>query len=146
MAGRTMLARRIARFGTPSQRALVVDFVRFGIVGASGFVVDTAVIYTVRAQLGLYWAGGLSYLVAATWTWAFNRMWTFAGQGSGPLWREWLRWMTVNASGLVFNRGAYVLLIAYVPACREHPVLAVAAGSVCGMFANFYLSRRLVFR
>ena len=136
----------LARYLTPGQLGLLADFLRFGIVGTSGFLVDTAVIYAVRGQLGLYWAGAASYLVAATWTWAFNRRWTFAGQGSGPLWQEWLRWMAVNASGLVFNRGAYFILVTYSPACQAHPVIAVAAGSIAGMFANFFLARRLVFR
>ena len=53
--------------------------------------------------------------------------------------------MFVNLSGLVFNRGAYVLLVVYSAVCREWPVLAVAAGAVAGLFANFFLSRRLVF-
>lgn len=127
-------------------RAVLVDFFRFGVVGASGFVVDTAVVYTVRGLVGLYAAGFVSYLVAVTWTWWFNRSWTFRGQGDGPAWRQWLRFAAVNTSGFVCNRGLYVVLITTSVLCRENPVLAVAAGSVAGMFANFALSRRLVFR
>ena len=130
---------------TPAQRRLLAEFLRFGIVGASGFVVDTAVVYAVRGQLGLYGAGLVSYVVAATWTWAFNRIWTYRGQGEGPAWRQWLRWMGVNLSGFVCNRGLYAALIAFSVTCRAYPVLAVAAGSVAGMFANFALSRRFVF-
>jgi hypothetical protein len=77
--------------GTPAQRALVASFLRFGVVGASGFLVDTAVVYATKGALGLNGAGIPAYIAAATWTWAFNRWWTFRGQGSGPMWRQWLR-------------------------------------------------------
>jgi putative flippase GtrA len=46
----------------------------------------------------------------------------------------------------VLNRGTYALLVTFVPLCAEQPVYAVAAGAVAGMFVNFGLSRRVVFR
>lgn len=143
MAG---LARLMGRWLTEGQLRLLMDFLRFGVVGASGFVVDTAVVYGVRGWVGLIWAGLLSYVVAATWTWAVNRAWTFAGRGSGPLWREWVRWMVVNLAGFACNRGLYSLLVVNSEVCRAYPVLALAAGTFAGMFANFFLARRLVFR
>ncbi len=130
----------------PKHRALAAEFLRFGTVGASGFVVDTAVVYGAKAVVGLYAAGLLSYLVAATWTWFFNRLWTFSGRGGGPAWRQWLRFLVANLSGFVLNRGAYAVLIAVSATCREYPVLAVAVGTGCGMFVNFFASRRMVFR
>jgi putative flippase GtrA len=33
-----------------------------------------------------------------------------------------------------------------VPVAAEQPVIAIVAGSIAGMFVNFNLSRRLVFR
>jgi putative flippase GtrA len=132
--------------GTPAQRALVASFLRFGVVGASGFLVDTAVVYATKGALGLNGAGIPAYIAAATWTWAFNRWWTFRGQGSGPMWRQWLRFLGANMMGFVLNRGAYFLLIAFSQTCRDYPVIAVGAGAVAGMFANFVASRRLVFR
>ena len=34
----------------------------------------------------------------------------------------------------------------FVPLVAAYPVLGVAAGSVAGMFSNFFLSRQIVFR
>ena len=136
----------LSRLGTPAQRELVGSFLRFGVVGASGVVVDTAVVYATKGSLGLNGAGIPAYLVAATWTWAFNRWWTFAGRGSGPMWRQWLRFLAANMTGFVLNRGAYFLLIAFSATCRDYPVIAVGVGAIAGMFANFVASRRLVFR
>ena len=42
--------------------------------------------------------------------------------------------------------GVYEALIYLVPFCAAYPFLATAAGTGAGMFVNFGLSRRLVFR
>jgi putative flippase GtrA len=142
----THLPSPLRRVATPRRLKLLAEFVRFGLVGLVGFVCDTAVVYGLRGTLGLYGAGLVSYVVAATVTWALNRAWTFRGQGSGPVHRQWAMFLVANLLGFVLNRGAYALLIAFVPVTREYPVIAVFAGAVAGMFANFVLSRRLVFR
>jgi len=125
--------------------ALIRQFLRFGTVGGIGFVIDTAVVYALRGALGLYGAGMVSYLVAASCNWALNRVWTFRGLGEGPAHRQWARFMAANLVGFVLNRGTYAILVTWVPLCARQPVFAVAAGSVAGMFVNFALSRRVVF-
>ena len=125
---------------------LVRQFIRFGIVGALGFVVDTAVVYATRGALGLYGAGALAYPVAATVTWAVNRVWTFRGRGTGAMHRQWVRFLAANLLGFILNRGTYFLLITFSATSAEYPVIAVAAGALAGMFVNFFLSRALVFR
>jgi putative flippase GtrA len=126
--------------------ATAVQFMKFGTVGTLGFLADTAVVYALRASLGLYVAGIVSYVLVASGNWVLNRVWTFRGLGSGPVHRQWARFLLANLLGLVLNRGTYVALIATVPLCVEVPVLAVAAGAVAGMLVNFTLSRQMVFR
>jgi len=136
----------LSRVFSASQIALGWQFLRFGSVGFVGFLVDTAVVYGTRGWIGLYWSGLLSYLFAATCTWGLNRIWTFRGIGSGPLYRQWLAFLAANGLGFVLNRGAYVLLVTFSATCAAHPVLAILAGIVAGMFVNFHLSRKVVFR
>ena len=126
--------------------SVIAQFFKFGVVGAVGFVFDTTTVYALRHAIGLYGAGIAAYFVAVTVTWGLNRVWTFRGQGHGPAHWQWLRFASANLLGFVLNRGTYAVLIASVPACAQQPVLAVAAGSLAGMFVNFSLSRRLVFR
>ena len=125
---------------------LLAQFLRFGTVGATGFVVDTATVYALKGTLGLYGAGMVSYLVAATTTWLLNRVWTFRGRGSGPAHRQWAVFLSTNLLGFVLNRGAYVTLVTISATCATHPVLATAAGAIAGMFVNFHLARSVVFR
>jgi putative flippase GtrA len=136
-------ARRIA---TEARVRLLVQFLMFGTVGVIGFFLDTATVYALRHSIGLYGAGIAAYFVAATVNWMLNRVWTFRGQGQGPAHRQWMRFLAANSIGFVLNRGAYAALVTWVPLCAENPVLAVAAGSLSGMFANFGLSRAVVFR
>ena len=136
----------LERSVSPGQRLIIVQFLRFGTVGGVGFLVDTATVYGLRHFLGLYGAGFVAYVIAATGNWALNRIWTFRGHGSGPAHRQWVMFMLTNLAGFVLNRGAYILLVTFVAAATRQPVIATAAGAVAGMFANFSLSRRLVFR
>ncbi len=126
--------------------ALLAQFLRFGAVGGSGFLIDTATVYATRGWLGLYGAGVLAYLLAVSSNWALNRVWTFRGQGSQTLHRQWAAFLAANLAGFALNRGAYTILVTISPLCAAQPVFAVAAGTAAGMFVNFFLSRRYVFR
>jgi len=137
---------RLQTLSKPETARTIRQFAQFGLVGLSGFGVDVLVVYLFRHSLGLVGAGLLAYGAAATSNWALNRAWTFRGAGRSGAVRQWLKFLAANSLGFVLNRGAYLLLIALVPLCREQPVFAISAGMAAGMLANFNLSRRLVFR
>jgi putative flippase GtrA len=135
----------LARFAR-ARAPLAAQFLRFGVVGLGGFVVDAAVFYALWGALGFYGARALSYLAAASTTWALNRAWTFRGAGRGPAWRQWASFVVLNLGGFVLNYGTSALLYEYVPLCRAYPILAIFAGALAGMAANFTLARAVVFR
>lgn len=142
-----ILGAALRRILGAERAAVAQEFLRFGVVGTIGFVADTAVLYGALALgAGLYLGRAISYVSAATVTWALNRAWTFRGRGAGPVHRQWALFVAVNLVGFALNYGTYAVLVTFVPLVAAHPVLGVAAGSVAGMFANFALSRRLVFR
>jgi putative flippase GtrA len=137
---------RLRRLATSARIDTLVQFAKFGVVGVIGFLVDTAIVYGLRASLGLYGAGAAAYVIAASGNWLLNRMWTFRGKGSGPVHQQWALFMTTNLLGFALNRGTYALLVTFVARCAEQPVYAVAAGGIAGMFLNFRMSRSVVFR
>jgi putative flippase GtrA len=136
----------LRRVGAPVHQQLASQFLRFGAVGMIGLVVDTAVVYGLRGMFGLYGAGILAYFVAASGNWLLNRIWTFRGHGTGPMHRQWAAFVITNLVGFVLNRGTFVLLVTFMAAAAAQPVIATSAGAVAGMFVNFGLSRRFVFR
>jgi putative flippase GtrA len=131
---------------TPARLDMIAQFMRFGVVGLIGLVIDTATVYGLRYSLGLYGAGLVAYFTSATVNWVLNRIWTFRGLGSGPAHRQWGMFLITNLAGFVLNRGTYAVLVTFVAAAAAQPVIATAAGSMAGMFVNFYMSRKVVFR
>ncbi|HVY51272.1 MAG TPA: GtrA family protein [Devosia sp.] len=127
--------------------ATIRKFVLFGIAGGAGFVVDTAVLYLLRGALGLYGARAISFLCAVLTTWIINRSVAFRGQSADlPLWREFLHYLGAMILGGIVNYAVYAALVATIPLVADQPVLGVAAGVLAGMFVNFLLADKLVFR
>src|ERR1700759_4824416 len=99
-----MTLRRLMPSVSPARLVMAIQFVRFAIVGVSGLVVDTITVYSLRHALGLYGAGMVAYVTAASSNWLLNRIWTFRGQGTGAAHRQWARFMVSNFVGFVLNR------------------------------------------
>jgi len=134
------------RMATEARVRLLAQLMTFACVGLAGLAIDTAIVYGLRAQVGLYVAGMVSYVAAATTTWVLNRNITFRGLGGGPLHRQWGLFVVANLGGLVLNRGTYAALVTWSALAAANPVIATASGAVAGMLLNFTLSRALVFR
>ena len=127
------------------------QFIRFGIVGAGGYVVDASVLalmlYAVR--LDPYTSRVVSYLAAATFTWTGNRYLTFADQrahGLKGIAREWATFLAANAIGGLVNVGLYATLVRYAPPPVSNYFVAQLFGVLAGLVFNFTLSKRFVFR
>lgn len=122
------------------------QFPRFALVGAAGFVVDTTALYAALALgAGLYVGRLISYLAAATATWALNRHYTFRESRTDRPALEWIRFLAANSVGGAVNYGTYAAMVTLLPFVAAHPWLGVAAGSFAGLIVNFTLSRKLVF-
>jgi len=122
------------------------EFLSFAVVGAAGFVVDVVVLYLLAPLLGWYGARVLSFLAAATATWALNRRYTFSGRSaSASVLREYLGYLVTMLGGAVVNYGAYVLVLHWVTGAWA-PAAGVALGSCAGLVVNFLSARYLVFR
>jgi putative flippase GtrA len=119
----------------------------FSMVGAAGFIVDAAGLYFAMHVLGAGLYGGrvISYLVAATATWALNRRYTFRAQRSQNRLKEWGRFLAANTVGGLVNYVTYAALVTTDALSALYPVIGVAAGSVAGLTVNFCLSRFFVF-
>jgi putative flippase GtrA len=120
-------------------------FIRFAVVGLLGLCWDTGTVYALRGIAGLYVAGTVAFVVAASANWVVNRIWTFRGHNHAAPHVQWAKFLAANAIGFVFNRGTFFILISISALCHNEPVLAIVAGSIVGIFFNYFLSKRFVF-
>ena len=124
------------------------QLLRFCVVGGIGFVVDGGVLWLLLegTALGPYLGRVLSYVAAATATWALHRRFTFPNAHRGDKRKQWLLFVVVNAFGAAVNYGVYALLIATTDVFAAHPVAAVAVASMTSLDVNFTANRHWVFR
>lgn len=131
---------------TSKSSTAVRQFITFGMVGVAGLIVDVSVLHiTQLAGMDKYSGRLVSYLFAATTTWALNRRFTFSASRSANVLTEWAKFLSANLVGGAINYGVYAGLVTWTTLVATYPSLGVCAGSIAGLAANFTLSRRLVF-
>jgi putative flippase GtrA len=119
----------------------------FGAVGVAGFVIDAGTLYLARwLGLGLIVGRLVSYVTAATSTWALNRRFTFTSRRTqGPL-HEWALFMVSQLAGAACTLGLYAWLVTVSTLIAAQPIIGVAAGSLSGMLVNFLVAKKFVFK
>jgi len=93
------------------------EFLRFCLVGASGYAVNLAA-YAALLAAGLHYlaAAAISFLVAAGSNYAWNRVWTFRTSGA-PVLGQGARALLVSGLSLGANQ---LFLVAFVAAGAGH--------------------------
>ena len=80
------------------------EFPRFGVVGVIGFTVDASTLAIIlMAGGGVLWGRAISYVAAASCTWALNRRWTFHDRSTRRA-RQWAQFLAVNSFGGAVNK------------------------------------------
>jgi putative flippase GtrA len=139
---------------SPSDRNRLMlqrSFVLFGISGALGFIVDSAAFYLFFSFIdNPYICRAFSYICAATFTWLFNRSYTFRSAkpqvNKTGIFGEWVKYLSSQLSGFAVNYSVFSILINSSDLIRTFPILAIAAGSICGLIVNYSAAKFFVFR
>src|SRR5438270_1763525 len=89
-----------------------VQLVRFGAVGASGYVINLVVFAVCVHAIGIDYrvAAVLAWVVSVTNNFWLNRHWTFGARQAHPL-RQALRFFAVSALVFGFSYGVLVALV-----------------------------------
>lgn len=103
-----------------------LQFIRFAIVGAAGYVVNLAVFAFAVHVAGLDYrlAAVVAFLVAVTHNFAWNRSWTFAARGGRAAFQA-PRFLLVSVGAFLVSLGALTTLVAAI-GMPELPAQAVA--------------------
>ncbi len=135
--------RRLYTFKFPAAS----EFVQFGLVGGTGFLLDSLFYFCLQlAGLTHDMARAISFWPAVTWNWFWNRTITFTDRKKDSKFKQWASFVTTSGFGFVLNFGSYKLLTDYVPFFMEHKYPALMVGVLMGMGFNFMVARVLVFR
>jgi len=79
-----------------------IQLAKFGVVGASGYVVNL-VVYAGLLGIGAHKAAAVSFIVAASWNYWWNRHWTFRNQ-RGSFAYQGARFFAVALLSLLVNQ------------------------------------------
>jgi len=121
-----------------------VQLAKFGVVGASGYVVNLAVYALLLRQAHLHYllAATGSFLVAATNNYVWNRLWTFRHQ-RGHIAYQGLRFLIVAGIAYVANLG---LLTGFVEVFGLGKIVSQAMAIVLVTPLNFIGNKLWSFR
>ena len=88
-------------------KPLILKFLKFGIVGASGMLVHGGVLYLMKEMVGLnpFVANTIGFITAATTNYILNRIWTFRKHAK-QVGVEYLKFILVSIIGLAINNGS----------------------------------------
>jgi len=122
---------------------VLIQFVKFGIVGVSNTLLTLAVYTLLLKVFGVWYlaASAVGFAVGATNGFLFNRRWTFrehVGDAFTPV-----RWAIVQGCGLAINEG---LLYLFVHDARLDKLLAQACATVVVTVSTFTANRAWTFR
>jgi putative flippase GtrA len=129
----------LARISAP----MVVQFVKFGIVGVSNTLLAFA-IYTVLLKVFGVWylaASAIGFVVGAVNGFLLNRRWTFAGHVGDSF--TPVRWGIVQGCGLALNEG---LLFVFVDDAGIEKLLGQACATIIVTVITFLVNRAWTFR
>jgi dolichol-phosphate mannosyltransferase len=118
-----------------------VQLVKFGIVGASGYVINL-VVFTALLGWGAHIAAAISFIVSAASNYWWNRHWTFVGQ-KGNFALQGMRFYVVSAVAFAFNQ---LWLVVFIDWLGWREVLSQAIAIVLVTPLNFLGNKLWSFR
>ena len=116
---------------------------KFGIVGASGMVVNFIAAHILQrtTDLSWFWDFAVGFMLGGVSNYVLNRIWTF-GSRRNPI-VEGMQFLAVSAIALIFGK------IVFTVADRfgfYHFTTVWLVATLAGIFVNFFLNKYWTFR
>jgi putative flippase GtrA len=120
---------------------------RFGVVGALGFVVDGGLLWVLVSNgANPFFARCLSFPAAVITTWWLNRVWTFANAAQASPRHQLNLYFVLQVVGAITNFAIFLVILSFIEPTALNALVALAVGAVVGMIINFVGSQRYVFK
>jgi len=135
---------------------LVIQIIKFAVVGGVNTVVDLVVLnvlmFATGIASGIFYSvfKGVSFLVAVTNSYLMNKRWTF-GSHEKKVGKEFSRFLLISVVGFAINVGAASVVVNMIPNFLDiSPKLwgnvGALAGTFCGLIWNFVGYKFIVFK
>jgi putative flippase GtrA len=135
--GRFLLVRGLALPGT------MLQFVRFAVVGASGYALNLGVFALAHRVMDYRLAAGVAFIVAVVNNFLWNRAWTFRDARGGHAGFQAVRFLAISLAAFVFG---LALLDVLVRDAGMNEVLAQAISIVMATPLSFVGNKLWSFR
>jgi putative flippase GtrA len=128
----------------------LTEFVKFGLVGASGFCIDMTVVVISKEFLKLptLLCGILGYMCAVTWNFVLNSIWTFKNKNKNIA-KGYFLFLSICSIGLLIRLVIMKSIMVLFPLLDDAQYGYVAI-NICGIAGavlfNFLGSKFLVFK
>jgi putative flippase GtrA len=138
--------RRTISLPGPARRLsapVLVQFVKFGIVGVSNTLLAFAIYTVLLKGFGVWYlaASAIGFVVGAINGFLLNRRWTFSGHVGDSL--TPVRWGVVQGCGLALNEA---LLYGFVDGAGLEKLLGQACATAIVTVVTFFVNRSWTFR
>jgi putative flippase GtrA len=136
-----------------TQRRGVRQFLKFGVVGASGFVVNLAIFTLLQRVIPNHAATlpynviySIAFLSGGVSNYFLNRAWTF--RSTGHVGREGLSFMTVSVLALIVGLivSAAIAPVSFLGRPFGHGHLTWFVSTVSAIVVNFFVNKYWTFR
>jgi putative flippase GtrA len=122
---------------------LLIKFIKFGLVGFIGLIIDFSFTYLFKEKLKLnrYISNSIGFTIAASSNYIFNRLWTFHSHNPEVA-TEFLSFLIVSIVGLLINNFCIYLFEKRFNFYFSK-VLAIGVTTFWNFFANYWITFNL---
>jgi putative flippase GtrA len=121
----------------------VRQFVKFGIVGASGLIVNFFIAHLLQRETSLsgFMDFAIGFMAGGVSNYVLNRIWTF--RSTRNPWLEGVQFLTVSLIALGLGKIVFALADRYG---FHHFSTTWLIATLCGIFVNFFLNKYWTFK
>lgn len=120
----------------------VLKFIKFGVVGLSGVLIDFGFTWVCKERLKIqkYWSNAIGFSIAASWNYFFNRIWTFQSQNP-EIMTEFGLFFIISLIGLAINTLVLWLLVSrYKKNFYISKLFAIGVATAWNFLANYFIT------
>ena len=129
------------------KKQLIFQFIKFGIVGVIGTLIDIGILNYLHQHFGIsvYLAATVAFVVAVINNFLFNKYWTFKNEAGyqSKSHVQFIQFIFISIVGLLINLGIMYLLIEYFDFWFNWAKLAAI---IVVLFWNFIANKLWTFR